>query len=80
MARKNQIVEEYARMWPREVFDCASNLGRRSWKARLIGILLVRGLSFLASPCAVASLGGTFHHTGIPILVAINLGLSRLQR
>jgi len=22
MARKNQIVEEYARMWPREVFDC----------------------------------------------------------
>jgi hypothetical protein len=22
MAKKNQIVEEYARMWPREVFDC----------------------------------------------------------
>lgn len=44
-ARKNLIVEEYARMWPREVFDCLipnENSGRKR--------LLDRGLELVNQP------------------------------
>lgn len=37
MARKNQIVEEYARMWPREVFDCLIPNESRSGKKVILG-------------------------------------------
>jgi len=45
MAKKNQIVEEYAHMWPREVFDCLVP-GENSRKK----LKLVRGLELLDRP------------------------------
>ena len=44
-AKKNQIVEEYARMWPREVFDCLipnENSGRKK--------ILGKGLDLVNEP------------------------------
>jgi hypothetical protein len=44
-AKKNQIVEEYARMWPREVFDCLipnENGGRKK--------ILGKGLDLVNEP------------------------------
>ena len=46
MRTKSKLVDEYARMWPREVFDCLvpeENGGRRQLK-------LVRGLELLNKP------------------------------
>jgi hypothetical protein len=44
-AKKNQIVEEYARMWPREVFDCLiSNENDR--RKRILG----KGLDLVNEP------------------------------
>ena len=45
MTTKNVIVEEYARMWPREVFDCLvpnKNDGRR--------VILGKGLELVNQP------------------------------
>jgi hypothetical protein len=45
MPRKNQIVAEYARMWPREVFDCLipnENSGRK--------MILGKGLDLVNEP------------------------------
>ncbi len=44
-ARKNQIVEEYAHMWPREVFDCLVPDENSKKKRKL-----VRGLELLDKP------------------------------
>jgi hypothetical protein len=44
-AKKNQIIEEYARMWPREVFDCLipnENGGRKK--------ILGKGLDLVNEP------------------------------
>jgi hypothetical protein len=46
MARKNVIVEEYARMWPREVFDCL--VANRKGKGR--NVILGKGLELLNKP------------------------------
>jgi hypothetical protein len=44
-ARKNLIVEEYARMWPREVFDCLIPDGNNGRKK-----ILGRGLDLVNQP------------------------------
>lgn len=44
-AKKNQIVEEYARMWPREVFDCLVT-NENSGKKKILG----KGLDLLNEP------------------------------
>jgi hypothetical protein len=44
-AKKNQVIEEYARMWPREVFDCLvtnENGGRKK--------IMGKGLDLLNEP------------------------------
>jgi hypothetical protein len=46
MARQKQLVEEYARMWPREVFDCLMpNQDGKKKKTKL-----VKGLELLNKP------------------------------
>ena len=45
VAKKNQIVEEYARMWPREVFDCLVP-NEDSGKKKILG----KGLDLLNKP------------------------------
>ena len=44
-AKTNQIVEEYARMWPREVFDCLVP-SEKSGKKKILG----KGLDLLNKP------------------------------
>lgn len=44
-ARENQIVEEYARMWPREVFDCLI-LNEKDKRKRILG----KGLDLVNEP------------------------------
>lgn len=44
-AKTNQIVEEYARMWPREVFDCLVP-SENSGKKKILG----KGLDLLNKP------------------------------
>ena len=43
--KKNQVVEEYARMWPREVFDCLVT-NENSGKKKILG----KGLDLLNEP------------------------------
>ena len=45
MAQKNQIVEEYARMWPREVFDCLIS-NEDGGRKRILG----KGLDLVNKP------------------------------
>ena len=45
MPAKNQIVEEYARMWPREVFDCLVT-NENDGKKKILG----RDLELLSKP------------------------------
>ena len=44
-AKKNQIVEEYARMWPREVFDCLIS-NENDKRKRILG----KGLDLVNEP------------------------------
>jgi hypothetical protein len=46
MARQKQLIEEYARMWPREVFDCL--IPNQDGKKK--GTKLVKGLELLNKP------------------------------
>ena len=46
MAPEKPLVEEYARMWPREVFDCL--IPHQDGKKK--GTKLVKGLDFLNKP------------------------------
>jgi hypothetical protein len=44
-AKKNMIVDEYARMWPREVFDCLIS-NENGGKKRILG----KGLDLVNEP------------------------------
>ncbi len=46
MARQKPLIEEYARMWPREVFDCL--IPNSNGKGK--GTKLVKGLELLNKP------------------------------
>ena len=46
MAKKNVVVEEYARMWPREVFDCLV----RNERGKGRNVILGKGLELVNQP------------------------------